>query len=284
MGKSRGIFDRLRTVLLILGVIIVLGILGYAFSVEDDYTWQEGELLTPDKLNELARKPAQCNDTNEILHFDGSNWQCVEIPAPPVCNETHEVLQFDGSEWSCIDAGPPTCTGSDKALQFDGTDWICTTIDSGGEGGISLGDWEEKSFNTIYDAESDGIVVAYVRPPVSDDVSYMAGYCGPTGSGIPEIRARVYAARGDPIQQAAITMPVKSGDKWKVGVSDKDNRNPPYDPQPVRSRVWWIPLDGGGSLPPCLHCTGSCEIGDTAFWDSDRGCYTACKFDPACGH
>jgi len=220
MGKSRGtVFDRLRTILLILGVLIVLGILGYAFSSGDGYTWQEGELLTPDKLNMLALEP-------------------------------------------------PVCDGENEALQYNGTDWKCVSIEGGGEGDISLGDWEEKSFNTLYNAESDGIVVAYVRPPVSDDVTYMSGYCGPTGSGIPEIRARVYAARGDPIQQASITMPVKSGDKWKVHVSDKDGRNPPYDVKPERSRVWWIPFGSASSGPIAYdvdkpdgtpgNCTGEC--------------------------
>lgn len=87
-----------------------------------------------------------------------------------------------------------------------------------GAGGISgaLGAWASKSVNTVYQAETDGFVLAF--DPTTHETSNIEGYTD--GNNPPTtIRQRSYlfqSLQGSRAFIANITMLVKKGDYWKV--------------------------------------------------------------------
>lgn len=88
-----------------------------------------------------------------------------------------------------------------------------------------FGSWVTKSANTVYRAETDGIVVAYTTQ--GGDMITMNGY---TDSNNPPVTLRQKGAYTSSIgETGCITMPVKKGDYWKVSA----------DHGPV---VYWIPI------------------------------------------
>ena len=78
------------------------------------------------------------------------------------------------------------------------------------EVGNLLGAWESKDNNTVYQAATDGFVMAYCNSTQHRIIGYTDGNNPPT-----TIRIRDHAA-GPSVDNASITMPVRKGDYWKV--------------------------------------------------------------------
>jgi len=83
----------------------------------------------------------------------------------------------------------------------------------------AFGSWASKSNDTVYQAATDGFVIAYK----AGDADYLAGY---TDGSNPPTTLRV-RARGLGGNQVSITMPVKKSDYWKVVKA---------------GNVWWMPI------------------------------------------
>jgi len=109
-------------------------------------------------------------------------------------------------------------------------------------GGGGLGDWARKEFNTVYQAETDGFVVAYnvwtttswgYNPYGGEIEGYTDENNPPTTLRIKnsEVSGQVYSRE----LIASITMPVKKGHYWKVTKTS-------YAGTDNGGVVWWIPL------------------------------------------
>ncbi len=130
--------------------------------------------------------------------------------------------------------------GKDVVLICDGTNWIAAGTSNGG--GDLLGTWEGKTLGTVYQADTDGLVVAKVYVSPGDRCSIR----GSTDSANPPTTEVVTAAIQDVtsasiVSDNSFTMPVKNGDYWRVTVLN--GAGDCSDTVNVR----WIPLMGGGS-------------------------------------
>ena len=127
--------------------------------------------------------------------------------------------------------GPPNVHGHD-AVEI-------ANLPSGTGGGVSLGDWVDKSPATggrvgqVYGpAATDGLVIANSKTCTDCGERYeIAGY---TDGNNPPTTLRALASGGDYEPVGTITMPVKKGHYWKVDEA---------------KIIWWIPLEGGASSP-----------------------------------
>lgn len=90
----------------------------------------------------------------------------------------------------------------------------------------SLGNWETKATGTQYTAETDGFVVAFTNGPNAEHS--LTGKTPATTTRIKQVTGAVYATR--PV--LSFTMPVKSGDTWRIDVSGSG----------ATATVFWIPL------------------------------------------
>ena len=99
----------------------------------------------------------------------------------------------------------------------NGTQWVAVNASGGG---ISFGEWENKSIDTVYQAMTDGIVVAYMIPHTSGPARSLAGYTD-SNSSPTTIVARTVQYWGG--YAGTISFPVKQGDYWKVTVANKGN-------------------------------------------------------------
>lgn len=110
----------------------------------------------------------------------------------------------------------------------DGT--VQTTAASGAGGTNGLGSWQIMALGTIYQASTDGIVVATMTG------TSQGGIYGQTDSFSPPttVRSQTYswASSGG---SAGLTLPVKAGDYWRVGTSYSIST----------AAVFWIPLSSG---------------------------------------
>ena len=119
-------------------------------------------------------------------------------------------------------------TIEDDVMYHDGTDWQSgfNRITIG-----ALGDWEVMNGNTIYEADTDGFVLAYYW--TNDQDSSVRGF---TDENNPPTTIRARASRtlnGDQ-DYKFIMMPVKRGDFARV-VFQGDNV--------TDATVWWIPIE-----------------------------------------
>lgn len=126
------------------------------------------------------------------------------------------------------EVGAPSGCSPGQVLSWDGTGWECQSSSSITINGssYSFGNWETKSFNIIYQASTDGIVLAY-STGANGIVGYTSNNPDPTTS--PRI-----ANAGGTGEHAGVTMPVKKGDYWKVSCGNNC------------MDVYWIPLISGG--------------------------------------
>lgn len=81
-----------------------------------------------------------------------------------------------------------------------------------------LGSYEAKSYNTTYQAETDGFVVAYIEIAAVGDIGWLDGKEGPNDP--PDVvLARdycIYAAAEYRTEKASITFPVAKDRYWRV--------------------------------------------------------------------
>jgi len=89
-----------------------------------------------------------------------------------------------------------------------------------------LGAWESKSDSTVYQASTDGFVVDYAAYSPINSGGSATGY---TDGSNPPTTVRAFSSVYYS-SVAAITMPVRKGDYWKVVNS------------PGPGTVWWISL------------------------------------------
>ncbi len=113
---------------------------------------------------------------------------------------------------------------SDK---FDGTSIRIDTSTHKGKVGNILGNWESKSAGTVYQAETDGFVCAYL-PGGTADGDYIHGY---TDNSNPPTTIRVSCNRSSLAYYTGICFPVKKNDYWRVTTNTTDT-----------IYVYWIPL------------------------------------------
>lgn len=100
-----------------------------------------------------------------------------------------------------------------------------TTAASGGAGNV-LGAWEIKAVNTVYQAATDGFVVAWV------DGHYSTWFWLKTDGANPPTVVRNYQSTNSDGEEMSVTSPVRKGDYWSVGLSGSN----------FGSSVYWIPL------------------------------------------
>lgn len=117
-----------------------------------------------------------------------------------------------------------TSNGTEKTLQeaIDGGDF------GGSGGGVSFGDWVDmSSSNGVIQgpAETDGIVSA--------SCTYLCGISGQTGISSSSLVSRITDESNSAGGHAAITMPVKKGEYWKVSSGSS-------------TLIYWIPIVSGG--------------------------------------
>lgn len=105
----------------------------------------------------------------------------------------------------------------------------------GGAGGASLGEWESKSANTVYQASTDGILIASYA---ASDSQFFLNVL--TGSSNPPT---TYRGRSACVTEAGswqstcnITVPVRSGEYYKVTTQNSG----------TKLALYWVPLIGGG--------------------------------------
>jgi len=92
-----------------------------------------------------------------------------------------------------------------------------------------LGNWENKSVNTVYQANTAGFVVAHAELASGSGAS-LNGY---TDSNNPPATLRVRDQIGsDYHTEGSIVMPVKKNDYWKITRSSTD----------ISVTIYWIPL------------------------------------------
>ena len=95
-------------------------------------------------------------------------------------------------------------------------------------GSASLGSWASKSIDTIYQADTDGFVIAHGEDIDGD--GYLWGY---TDSNTPPTTIRIKARAADAFAKDVLNVvfPVRKNDYWKVVKEDTKN-----------NEVYWIPL------------------------------------------
>jgi hypothetical protein len=192
-------------------------------------------LLDPDKQfkgGDITWTGAQQFDASvdmTILHVDGS----ATFSGP---------VRFDGSvdfsvaafgqrvDFSSIGvAGDATFAG---AVQMDGTCTIAGQLTLTGAAAV-FGAWASKDGTTVYQAETDGIVHAYVT---ATNIAKIQGY---TDSDNPPATCRIQSANTylysgpNPGLIAGLTMAVKKGDYYEIDASGSTS--------PTLT-VFWLPL------------------------------------------
>jgi hypothetical protein len=103
----------------------------------------------------------------------------------------------------------------------------------------SFGNWERKNFVEVYHAPTDGIVIAMGHHHREGWKGAIGGY---TDSDNPPKTLRVWAGgqyQGEApnavrILNPTITMPVRAGDYWTVGIADGEV---------TKADVFWIPFE-----------------------------------------
>ena len=78
--------------------------------------------------------------------------------------------------------------------------------------GNPLGAWVSRSFNTVYLAATDLLVIAYAQ----DDIETYTTLIGLTDANNPPTTPRIKAKVTNNFAYCSITFPVKKGDYWKV--------------------------------------------------------------------
>lgn len=98
----------------------------------------------------------------------------------------------------------------------------------------SLGSWASKTFETAYQASTDGFVCGWCKGNNSNFDGYMQAF---TDSSNPPTTERMSNQARDTGQPFGIMIPVKKGDYWKVTITVAD--------QAIgTSGLFWIPLGG----------------------------------------
>jgi hypothetical protein len=102
--------------------------------------------------------------------------------------------------------------------------------------GSWLGAWVAKAVDTIYQAATDGFVIAMIDCPTSSDRGRLDGYTDSAATPTTKRCACEASLQGlyNMIQVASIMMPVKKNDYWKM-TKTTDAGTPTYT-------VYWIPL------------------------------------------
>jgi hypothetical protein len=101
-----------------------------------------------------------------------------------------------------------------------------------------FGSWASKSFNTIYQATTDGFVTATIDVSASQSWGVIEGH---TDSSSNPTTVRVKASVGEwtntdwAVKSNSFTMPVRKGDYWKV-------TRPTYGGTAPTVTIYWIPL------------------------------------------
>lgn len=160
--------------------------------------------------------------------------------------ETH--LAVSGGNVGIGDTSPDSGTGGQLKLDVEGPIGATKYCDENGNhctvagelfGG--LGAWENKSFNTVYHASTDGLVIAWI-----DYSSWpeMYGYTGKDEWRVRYNNPSVLRLREGPDDDGArrqsITLPVRRGDYWKIRLTGSASD----------SGLFWIPLSvKAGSCP-----------------------------------
>ena len=98
---------------------------------------------------------------------------------------------------------------TDGIKYFDGINWQSAF----GGGSSGLGNWQDMSGGTIYEASTDGFVLAYYY--TYDACTSVTGYTGSNSDPI-TIRAKSSRTVNSDQDYKFIMMPVKKGDYWKV--------------------------------------------------------------------
>lgn len=142
----------------------------------------------------------------------------------------------------------PIAAGEPTASNHLTTKAYVDSVASGGGGGSggsgaggAFGNWEEKDFNTVYQADTDGFVIASCYGTGS---AYAQANTGPTNP--PDQvkwRSFHYASSSG---YGSLNLPVKRGDYWRVTY-------PGSYPCTSPSKVFWLSFSGGGgaSDPVC---------------------------------
>jgi hypothetical protein len=126
------------------------------------------------------------------------------------------------------------CTGSSHAAS------ALTWTPALGSGG-SFGQWQQDAMNTVYQASTDGIVIAHTMG------SGLYGFTGPQNP--PQsVPGNIRGAQGDgnldQMLESEVTMPVRKGDYWTV-YPYTGGKYSPYGPNgnwPLQDFVYWIPI------------------------------------------
>ncbi|MBW3015323.1 hypothetical protein KY330_02800 [Candidatus Woesearchaeota archaeon] len=155
------------------------------------------------------------------------------------------------ASWDEIEAVLPACIDG-QVVKYDvaSGSWVCSD-DEGGVAGGGFGTIETRNPDTVYQAETDGFVVATFQVPTTQNSNlFVIGYAD-SNSNPTAIRAReagTYVSDSAWNYHGSITMPVKAGEYWKVV----------GEVQPAgltaSSYIYWVPLSGsgvsgGGDLP-----------------------------------
>ncbi|MBW3003690.1 hypothetical protein KY337_03940 [Candidatus Woesearchaeota archaeon] len=138
-------------------------------------------------------------------------------------------------------AALPTCAdGQVLKYDMDTSSWVCAE-DEGGAGG-GFGTIEARSPDTIYQAATDGFVVATFQVPTTQNSNlFVIGYAD-SNSNPTTIRAReagTYVQNSAWNYHGSITMPVKAGEYWKVVGNVQPSE------LTASSIIYWVPLIGG---------------------------------------
>ena len=102
--------------------------------------------------------------------------------------------------------------------------------------GVAFGSWSAKSFGTIYQAATDGFVVAEINCDTNGDRGYLLAYT--EGDSDPqELRASAsvhdWTGSDTRVPRASLMMPVRSGHYWKVTKTDTAGA--------CAGTVYWLP-------------------------------------------
>ncbi|MDP2166774.1 MAG: hypothetical protein Q8J64_00395 [Thermodesulfovibrionales bacterium] len=155
--------------------------------------------------------------------YDGTNFQLAGLDNADTLDGQHApagtiVGTTDAQTLSSKTLTAPTVADFTNALHDHGA------ANKGGKVSAQLGAWESKVKNTVYQAGTDGLVMAMVKVTSEEMDGYTDAANPPT-----TLRLRVHTATG--LAYNAFTFPVRKGDYWKVTLTATELYN-----------IWWMPI------------------------------------------